>query len=448
MAARLSLRVIMAFPQPTLSGLTLLPVDCFAHIARQRGSVWLDSSLTRGDWGGQSLMATNPVGEIVLSANQGIFKQADRHPVQCDRRTAWRELERIRNNSRLIAIGFVSYEASLPWLGLPPVRQSPGLPEMHFYVYDRVLWYDHLTNEFSDPGLAVEFLENIDDSAGREIVGNPGEAVLNANTPESVYFDRVNQAKWHIREGDIYQANFTCRFDARTRIDPFVAYLRLRRFNPAPYGAYMNFGDYQVLSSSPERMFLWEGDQITSSPIKGTIRRGDDLEETQANLLKLLNSEKDRAELLMIVDLVRNDLGKIARAGSVSVGQLYRPEIYSSLIHLVADVSARVRPGCSIEDVCSALLPGGSVTGAPKRRAVEIISELESSPRSVYTGSIGYVGQGRADFNIAIRTMTHQEECFRIHAGGGIVADSDPEAEYDEMLLKARNLIRAIGATA
>jgi anthranilate/para-aminobenzoate synthase component I len=148
----------------------------------------------------------------------------------------------------------------------------------------------------------------------------------------------------------------------------------------------------------------------------------------------------------MIVDLVRNDLGRIATTGSVTVDSLYRPEIFSSLIHLVADISAQVRDDCSIEDVLAAMLPGGSITGAPKRRAVEIINDLEVSERSVYTGSIGYVGHGRAEFNIAIRTMIHHGDQYQIHAGGGIVADSDPKAEYQEMLLKAHNLFKAVGA--
>jgi para-aminobenzoate synthetase component 1 len=227
--------------------------------------------------------------------------------------------------------------------------------------------------------------------------------------------------------------------------DPFDVYRRLRRLNPAPYGAYLNFGNYQVLSTSPERMFLKQGNQISTSPIKGTIANGSDLSSSELNRSRLLQSEKDRAELLMIVDLERNDLGRIAQTGSVQVERLFKAEIYSSLIHLVSDISAELRHDVKLKDILNALMPGGSITGAPKKRAVEIIADMERDPRSVYTGCIGYVDGDTADFNIAIRTMIHSGGQYHVHAGGGIVADSDPVAEYEEMLLKARNLLRALG---
>ncbi len=431
-----------------ISGLSYKPIDCFAQAARRPGSIWLDSSLTRGGWGRKSILAADPISEITCCRDLGTTCLAGgKESSTCSRHDILTELERIRIDSQRIAIGYISYEACLPWLGLQSSHRSDSVPEIHFYVYDQVVEYDHSTGLFSDPDLAADCLEaGTDQFRPPEL--DPSEPVdLHAGTPKAIYLERVNQAKRHIYEGDIYQANYTCRFEARTRLDPFVAYRQLRQFNPAPYSAFMNFGEYQVLSSSPERMFLWEGDRIVSSPIKGTIDRGDNEAQTAANLDRLLHSEKDRAELLMIVDLVRNDLGKLAPAGKVSVEELYRPEIYSSVIHLISDISASVRPDATVEEVLAALLPGGSITGAPKKRAAEIIDELEDHPRSVYTGSIGYVGHGVCDFNIAIRTLIRQNDCYRIHAGGGIVADSDPAAEYDEMMLKAHNLFRSIGAS-
>ncbi|MFQ6007444.1 MAG: anthranilate synthase component I family protein [Candidatus Zixiibacteriota bacterium] len=230
-----------------------------------------------------------------------------------------------------------------------------------------------------------------------------------------------------------------------SQADPFAIYKRLRVLNPSPYGAYLNFGDYQILSSSPERMFKKVGKCITTSPIKGTIERGKNTIEERENLHRLLHSEKDRAELLMIVDLERNDLGKIAQIGTVHVDSIFKPETYSSLIHLVGDVSSELSPEVGLTDIFKALLPGGSITGAPKRRAVEIINQLEATPRSIYTGCIGYVFGEEAEFNIAIRTMVHYGNTYQVHAGGGIVADSEPEAEYQEMLLKAGNLFKALG---
>ncbi len=432
----------MTFPTPTSSGLTLLPVDCFARIARRRGSVWLDSSLSRHGWGSQSILATDPIGELTLTGNTGRVAYHDQPSLDCDRERILAELESIRTMSDRSAIGFVGYEATLPWLGLKPAREAT-VPELHFFVYDRVLQYDHQAEQFTNPFLAVRFL---DACPTPERVEYDEGADVTATVPEAEYLERVRAIKDYIREGDIYQANYTCRFDGASRVDPFVAYLRLRRLNPAPYSAYLNFGDYQILSSSPERMFLWRDDTVFSSPIKGTIGRGIDKEADEINRRRLQNSAKDRAELLMIVDLVRNDLGKIAATGSVTVDHLYRVEDYSSVIHLVADIKASVRPDTNLADIMAALLPGGSITGAPKKRAVEILNELETTPRSAYTGSIGFVGQGRADFNIAIRTILHEDHRYHVHAGGGIVADSQPKAEYEEMRLKARNLLKAIGA--
>jgi para-aminobenzoate synthetase component 1 len=436
----------MATPLSTSSGLTLLPVDCFASVARKRGSVWLDSSLQRHDWGRTSIIASTPVAELKYQSGQGEIAAIDSPLRICNREGIIDELERIRLVGNRWAIGYISYEAAFPWLPLTESGDSE-LPEIHFFIYDRVVEYDNLTGAFSDPDLAVQLMETSYDSGYQRQTAKAPEAILSPTLSRDEYLARIERVKWHIREGDIYQANFTCRFDGHCPLDPFVAYLRLRRLNPCFYGAYLDFGDYQILSSSPERMFHWRNDRITSSPIKGTIARGVTPRETERNLHRLLHSEKDRAELLMIVDLVRNDLGRFASTGSVVVENLFRAELLSSVIHLVADISARTRAGCTLGEVLKSILPGGSVTGAPKRRAVEILRELEVTPRSVYTGAIGYVGAGRADFNVAIRTMIHQNGCYQIHAGGGIVADSQPEAEYEEMLLKARNLFASIGAT-
>jgi para-aminobenzoate synthetase component 1 len=259
------------------------------------------------------------------------------------------------------------------------------------------------------------------------------------------YVENVRLIKHHIREGDIYQANFTTRIDARSAMDPWQVYRRLRERSPAPYSAWINFGDYQVVSSSPERMFRRRGSTITTGPIKGTIAAGDSNEERLENRRRLLASAKDRAELLMIVDLERNDLGRIAETGSVWVDELFRAEEYSTVTHLVSDVWAELEESRSYADIIRALLPGGSITGAPKKRAVEIINDLETVPRGVYTGAIGYIHGDQADFNLAIRTMVHQNGRWQVHAGGGIVADSDPESEWREMKLKASAMLRSLG---
>ncbi|MEW6049970.1 MAG: anthranilate synthase component I family protein [Candidatus Zixiibacteriota bacterium] len=255
----------------------------------------------------------------------------------------------------------------------------------------------------------------------------------------------VLAVKHHLREGDIYQANYTCRWEVTSNEPASSVYRQLRELNPSPYGAYLNFGDYQILSSSPERMLHRVGNRISTSPIKGTVARGENAVEDSSNLKQLLASEKDRAEHLMIVDLERNDLGKIALPGTVRVTRLCRPETYANLFHLVSDISATLPKNITLGTVLKALLPGGSITGAPKLRAVEILRELEPVPRSVYTGCIGYISPEVIEFNIAIRTMVHQNGLYRAYAGGGIVADSEPAAEYQEMLLKAERMMSALG---
>ncbi|MEW5994782.1 MAG: aminodeoxychorismate synthase component I, partial [Candidatus Zixiibacteriota bacterium] len=331
-------------------------------------------------------------------------------------------------------------------LGVPLNHCDRPVPDLRFLFYRSALCLDHVTGEMSttDPR-ADDYSELFSDSCGRSQRSDcRPDSVLPALSKEE-YTDRVRAIKDHIARGNIYQANFTVRFDVRSRMRPFDVYLSLRAQNPSTYGAYLNFGDNQVLSVSPERMFLKDGERITTSPVKGTIERGRDADEDARQTARLRHSEKDLAEHVMIVDVERNDLGRIARTGSVHVDGLFRPEVLPSMIHLVSDVSAELRPDVRMSDVFQAMLPGGSITGAPKKRAVEILGELEPAPRSVYTGCIGYIHQDRADFNIAIRTIVHDQRCYHVHAGGGIVADSSPQAEWNEMLLKARNLFRALG---
>jgi len=411
-------------------------------------SVWLDSSLRIGDRGRYSLFGRRPACDISLDRNILTVRRPGQPSQTISGGSSLEVLDRMLSEPGRVSVGYVSYEASLPFVELSaPVADVTVVP-IRFLQYDSVIRYDHdsgalnVTNPSADDyddviRQGLEFAE----------MDPPGPPELQPTLARRDYLDRVRRIKEHIHEGDIYQANFTSRIDARSAAKPTEVYRRLRQVSPAPYSAYMNFGNYQVLSSSPERMFSRRGDYITTGPIKGTIARGSTPTEEAINRRTLLASEKDRAELLMIVDLERNDLGRIARAGSVMVESLFRAETYSSVIHLVSDIGARLNPGTTYADIFRALLPGGSITGAPKRRAMEIIRDLEETPRSIYTGAIGYIEGDRADFNIAIRTMIHRNGVYHIHAGGGIVADSNPEAEYDEMMLKAGGMLKALGAS-
>jgi para-aminobenzoate synthetase component 1 len=267
-----------------------------------------------------------------------------------------------------------------------------------------------------------------------------------------VDFERaVRQTIGYIEAGDIYQANMTQRFRARlpSGFDRLALYQALRTRNPATFGAYLDFGATGILSSSPERFLKVAEGRVETRPIKGTRPRGRGAAEDKALATELLASAKDRAENLMIVDLLRNDIGRVCRIGSVKVPTLFGLESYATVHHLVSVVTGELAQGRSAVDLLRACFPGGSVTGAPKIRAMEIIAELEPTSRGPYCGSIGYLSaDGGMDSNIVIRTYCLQGEDLTFQVGGGIVADSDPHAEYEESLAKAKALIEVLAQGA
>lgn len=265
------------------------------------------------------------------------------------------------------------------------------------------------------------------------------------NMTRENYLEAINHVRNYIRCGDIYQANFTQRFHCAMEGNAMELYGKMRKVNPAPFAAYIDTGEFQVVSASPERFTRLTDRTLETRPIKGTRPRGKTPEEDAKNRQELMESEKDQAELLMIVDLERNDLGKIAETGTVEVTELFKLETYATVFHLVATVKARLKEGLDITDCLRAAFPGGSITGAPKIRAMEIIDELEPTARNLYTGSIGYIGyNGDSDLNIVIRTILCKGEDAWFQVGGGIVWDSDPELEYEECMHKARGQIEAL----
>jgi len=262
------------------------------------------------------------------------------------------------------------------------------------------------------------------------------------------YIAAVKAAKEYILSGDIYEVNLSQRFAAVCDGDMRNLYVGLRRCNPAPYSAYISTPDAAVLSCSPELFLRVDGSRVVTRPIKGTARRSVVPAEDDAIACALDLSEKDNAELAMIVDLERNDLGRVCRYGSVKVAQARRVETFARVHHLVSTIEGRLRAGVSLTGLLAATFPGGSITGAPKIRAMQIIDELEPCRRGVYTGSIGYVMPGgRAEFNIAIRTLVHHQRNLYIQVGGAITADSDPHAEYLETLAKAEAIFQALGCS-
>lgn len=339
------------------------------------------------------------------------------------------------------AIGYVSFEQSLEYVGLSSRHAHGPLPAFHFAFYDHAFVFDHDRDRGAWVGEARA--PHASRSGKPRAAGRAAHlGAWTASVGEAQYLNHVAQIQDRIDAGDIYQANYTARLSAPGWVDFVELALRLKSQNPAPMGACLRYPFGTVWSSSPERLLSGQlHGTVTSVPIKGTRRRDPHPPADKKQVEELLRDPKERAELLMIVDLVRNDLGRVAEIGSVTVDELYRIQSYANVHHLEATVSAQMSAAVAWDRVLAAVLPGGSITGAPKRRAAEILQELEPVPRSVYTGALGYLSfSGHADFSIPIRTLYHDGTHFHLHSGGGIVADSDPAREYAEFQLKVANI--------
>jgi para-aminobenzoate synthetase component 1 len=272
---------------------------------------------------------------------------------------------------------------------------------------------------------------------------------VTSNFSREDYLRAIGRAKEYIAAGDIYQVNLSQRLSAPLATTPFDLYCRLSRDNPAPFSAYFETPEAAIVSCSPERFLQVRGQEVETRPIKGTRPRGQTPEQDAALAAELVASEKDRAENVMIVDLERNDIGRTCEFGSVHVPELFALESYATVHHLVSTVRGRLRPGSTALDCLRNCFPGGSITGAPKVRAMEIIEEMEPTRRGVYTGAIGYLCfSGDMDVNIVIRTLVVQDGAAYFQVGGAIVADSDPEGEYQETVDKARALASGLAAEA
>lgn len=343
------------------------------------------------------------------------------------------------------------------------------LPECYFAFFDTVLAFDNLNNrayiistgfpEINEAKRSKRAAERLDyfrerlssipakpqQDSGSPHDKPPQEAVLKSNFTRPEYVRAVQKVRDYIIAGDIFQVNLSQRFQTPVTIPPYELFLRLRDINPAPFAAYLNFEDLIVISASPERFLRVQGNEVETRPIKGTRPRGRNAVEDEVMANRLIQSIKDRAENIMIVDLERNDLGRVCRYGSVHVSELAILETFPTVFHLTSTVKGTLRDGTGNIDLLKACFPGGSITGAPKVRAMEIIDELEPTRRSVYTGSIGYLSfSDNLDLNIVIRTMLIKNNTAYFQVGGGIVYDSDPEEEYQETLDKGKALVQAL----
>lgn len=361
-------------------------------------------------------------------------------------------------------IGYFSYDLSKTLESLPDTTEDTlCMPDCYYVFYDNVIVQNIATQEvhliglgiLEEPHVSVQNLHQrlLTSLQKRSMTPNGPENEHVATTPpltspfsEERYKQAIESMREYMENGHIYVANMTHTFRGRYTQSPIDTYARLRKINPAPFSAYMEFEDTCILSSSPERFLKIRDGKVQTRPIKGTVPRGESASEDEHNRQVLLSSEKDKSELLMIVDLERNDLSKVCIPGSVKVTQLFEIETYATVFHLVATVEGQLEPRLTPIDCIKATFPGGSITGAPKIRAMEIIDELEATSRNIYTGCIGYIGYDRrADFNIVIRTIVIKDETAYLGVGGGITWESDAQSEYDETLQKAKALFKSLG---
>lgn len=438
---------------------------------------FLDSAMHQDKLGRYSYIAVDPFARLTVCGDQAYWNSVpekgdplellQRHLAQF----AFDEKIERRFPFQGGCIGYVGYDYGrcLEVINGYPETEDKAA-DINFCFYDVVLAFDHMMGESylcssgypetqpdKKESRAKARLAQFSDwlsmpSKQVSLDEKPNRLSLNwqSNFTKECYCQAIETVREYIRKGDIYQANIAQSFSAELPDDfrPWPFYRQLRRINPATFGAYLAFGDQVIASASPERFVLLQGNQIETRPIKGTARRSPDLEKDRAAAEELLHSEKDRAENIMIVDLLRNDLSHVSTADSVEVTDLCRLESYAGVHHLVSVVTGKLRPENSSVDLLKACFPGGSITGAPKIRAMEIIAEIEQLARGVYCGSIGYIDfGGNLDFNIAIRTVTLSKNKAVFQVGGGITLLSDPEAEYVETLTKAAKIFESFGTS-
>ena len=431
--------------------------EIFTLFKDEKDSFILDSAMDKNKLGRYSFISSNPFKTLK-------YKNSEENPLNY----LQEELNKykVENNTHIPfiggAVGYLSYDLGNYIEKLPQTaKKDLDVYDLYFGFYDYVIVVDHLEEKtyIATPDLDLKKEADIAfvvecKISEAEINGvNPicyekkevPPTRLTSNFTKKEFEDGVEKVRQYIKSGDIYQANLIQRFNGKTTLSSYELYRDLRRISPAPFGAYLNFDEFNILSNSPERFIKCIDGKLETRPIKGTRPRGKNKEEDLKLQEELRNSEKDKAELLMIVDLQRNDIGRISKIGSVKVPELFVIEPYANVNHLVATVVGELDDNKDAVDVIKATFPGGSITGAPKIRAMEIIDELEPTQRNVYTGSIGYIGfNGDMDLNIAIRTIIKKEDEVYFQVGGGMTWGSDPGEEYQETLDKAQSIMKTL----
>ncbi len=445
--------------------LKVKPLQIFEALRNERSCFFLDSSLDSNSLGRYSFLGIDPF-YILETKNQD--------PLPRLREILGRYRIPIPKNGLPFlggAVGYLAYDLGFTLEKKLKRRAKAGLdiPDCVFGFYNTAIIIDHFEQllyifsvgfpeknyhlakslcEFNFKKI-YKLLCGINSFKGDNKKDKPklSSPEIKSNFSKEDYILAVKKAKEYIKKGDIYQVNLSQEFHAKTDLSGWKIYNRLRRISPSYFSAYLDAQDFQILSSSPESFLRFKGNVVTTRPMKGTRPRSKNKLNDLRFKKDLLESAKDKAELVMIVDLERNDLGRVCNYDSIKVSQLRQLEEYSTVFQTTATVCGLLHKNKDRIDLIRACFPGGSITGCPKIRAMEIIEELEPSRRSIYTGSLGYLSfSGTMDLNILIRTILKKEDKLYFSVGGGIVADSKSEDEYEETLVKAKALMKAINA--
>ncbi|MFB1080919.1 anthranilate synthase component I [Jeotgalibacillus sp. JSM ZJ347] len=446
-------------------GDSLTPISIFQSI-KGRKKCLLESSLKHEESGRYSFIAADPFaelkgidGEAVVSSTLSELNTETLKPISFLKKALdYYQVETDESPVAGGAIGYIGYDeaASYEKIGLTPDDELK-MPDTHLMFYSTIISYDHKRHEVTvftfDPQeqtSSADLESKIDqlvnqmfDFSGVHPQPEKTEVLrYTSNMEKEMYEKHVEEAKEYIRSGDIFQVVLSQRLSAPFNGSPFSFYRNLRKDNPSPYMFYIDFEDYIVLGASPESLIKVNGRQVTTNPIAGTRKRGKTEIQDQQLAKELLNDEKECAEHKMLVDLGRNDLGRVCETGSISLSKFMVIERYQHVMHIVSEVKGILEPDIDGLDALIAALPAGTVSGAPKIRAMQLINHFEPVKRGVYAGAVGYAGfNGALDFALAIRTMVIKDQVAHVQAGAGIVYDSVPESEYEETLNKAKSLL-------
>lgn len=440
---------------------TLTPISIYNRLQGEKKFI-LESSSHHEDKGRYSFIGTNPFREIIGTEQKVILKDdAEVKEIEGN------PLEVVKQQVPQIDLGlpFPFYGGSIGYIGYDLVRnyQSIGsllddeieMPDLHFMIYQDLLIFDHqkqtltiIAIDLSGSRIELELvgaIERIKQQIKQSQVELTDQELILDFKPsidQPTFIRLVEEAQRYIDQGEALQVVLSQRMKSAFNGDPFQLYRRLRVMNPSPYMYYIDFSDYQIIGTSPESLLKVKGRQIITNPIAGTRPRGDTIEADQRLAEELLADPKELAEHKMLIDLSRSDLEKVCQIGTITMTKQMLIERYQHVMHIISELTGELRPELSSIDALAALLPAGTVSGAPKQRAMQIINELEQVRRGVYAGAVGYINiNGDLDLAIAIRTMIIKDQIAYVQAGAGIVAESDPKREYEETLNKAKSLV-------